>query len=504
MYKLLIVDDEEVEREGMAQFIPWSNYEIELVGTAWNGVEGFEKIQTLRPDIVLTDIKMPVMNGIELIKKTKQDFLETEFIVLSGYGEYEYTSQAMEEGVRHYILKPCDEEKIVEVLEKVKANIQKKLQQKKQTEQYDSTIRRLLPRAREEVFRNILLGREQIEADYQLFMDELEKENQQIRVLAICFEKKIDYLEQFVLENIMGELLGKERLILTTMLDSVYFLVRMVNVKELEQALVKAKDAFSRITDKPILAAISNEGNLENIQEMYLQTKELYRMGAAEHPGELLSYELFKEVQNEVSALVNYDVLRNAEEFGELLFEVYLMFCKMQLDGYTYEQKDEVCRWIGKVLYGESNIPKNKSERDAGTVEWQLLSDMVRFLYEEKCGENEADKEEIRFQTILLTIYQHLTMSEMNIRYLAKEILFMNEDYLGRVFLRYSKERFSPYVLKLRIELAKRIMQYRTDIKMLSVVELIGFPADGQYFSKAFRKITGMSPSEYREQLCRK
>lgn len=104
MYRLLIVDDEELEREGMAEFIPWKEYDIELVGTAWNGVEGLEKIKKLQPDIVITDIKMPVMDGIELIRKAKRLYPDIVFIVLSGYGEYEYTSQAMEEGVRHYIL----------------------------------------------------------------------------------------------------------------------------------------------------------------------------------------------------------------------------------------------------------------------------------------------------------------------------------------------------------------------------------------------------------------
>lgn len=115
MYKLLIVDDEAIERDGMANLIPWQAYGVELVGTAWNGMDGYEKIEALHPDIVLTDIKMPVMNGIELIRKTKYKFPDIEFLILSGYGEYEFTSQAMEEGVRHYILKPCDEAKIVEV-----------------------------------------------------------------------------------------------------------------------------------------------------------------------------------------------------------------------------------------------------------------------------------------------------------------------------------------------------------------------------------------------------
>ena len=64
MYKLLIVDDEDFEREGMAQMIDWKQYDIEMAGTAWNGVEALQKIEALRPDMILTDIKMPVMNGI--------------------------------------------------------------------------------------------------------------------------------------------------------------------------------------------------------------------------------------------------------------------------------------------------------------------------------------------------------------------------------------------------------------------------------------------------------
>ena len=89
MYKLLIVDDEDFEREGIARLINWTQYGIEMVGTAWNGLDGIEKAKRLRPDIVLTDIKMPVMNGIEMIRTLREDFPEMEFAVLSGYGEYD-------------------------------------------------------------------------------------------------------------------------------------------------------------------------------------------------------------------------------------------------------------------------------------------------------------------------------------------------------------------------------------------------------------------------------
>lgn len=124
MYKLLIVDDEQIEREGMAHFIQWDKYDIQLCGTAWNGADALGKIQKDVPDIVLTDIKMPVMNGIELIQKLSETYRNIVVVVLSGYGEYEFTSQAMEYGIRHYILKPCDEDKIVAVMNDAKKEVE--------------------------------------------------------------------------------------------------------------------------------------------------------------------------------------------------------------------------------------------------------------------------------------------------------------------------------------------------------------------------------------------
>ncbi len=98
MHTLLIVDDEEIEREGMAQFIPWETYDMKVVGTARNGAEGLEKIAKYKPDLAIVDIKMPVMNGIEMIRKAREQYPDMTFVVLSGYGDYEFTSQAMELG----------------------------------------------------------------------------------------------------------------------------------------------------------------------------------------------------------------------------------------------------------------------------------------------------------------------------------------------------------------------------------------------------------------------
>lgn len=114
MLKLLIADDERIIRETISNLIDWKSLGVELIGLCSNGLEAYDMIIDESPDIVLTDIKMPGMNGLELIKNIAEINPDTHFIILSGYGEFEYAKEAMKFGIRHYILKPCNEKQISE------------------------------------------------------------------------------------------------------------------------------------------------------------------------------------------------------------------------------------------------------------------------------------------------------------------------------------------------------------------------------------------------------
>lgn len=127
MLKLLIVDDERIIRETMATIIDWNTLDIQLIGTAKDGIEAYNIILDEYPDIVLTDIKMPALSGIELIAKIHEINPQTQFIILSGYGEFEYAKKAMQYGVKHYLLKPCNEMQIVDSIKNIKVTIQNQL-----------------------------------------------------------------------------------------------------------------------------------------------------------------------------------------------------------------------------------------------------------------------------------------------------------------------------------------------------------------------------------------
>ena len=106
-YKVLIVDDEKNIRMGIANNCAWTEYGIGQVMTACNGQEALQLILNEKPDIVITDIKMPIMDGLELIKKTAELYPDTLFAVLSGYDDFDFARTALKHNAIDYLLKPC-------------------------------------------------------------------------------------------------------------------------------------------------------------------------------------------------------------------------------------------------------------------------------------------------------------------------------------------------------------------------------------------------------------
>ena len=496
MYRLLIVDDEEIEREGMAQFIPWEKYGVELAGTAWNGSDGLEKIRNTHPDIVLTDIKMPVMDGIGLIRAAREEFPSVEFIVLSGYGEYEYTSQAMELGVRHYVLKPCDEERISEILRKVEAEIEKKRGQRQKMEDYRQTVEQLLPRAREQILRNLLLERETLNEEGRRFLKEIGAAGEPLRLLGFRAEKGFDELEQFILENVLKELLGGHSVLESVCIDEeVVFLLKEQDTDMLRKAAKRIYTELAPFAKRSLLAAASAGGSAEDLGRLYIEMEDLFQMGYMFPEGSLISRENFGENAGEMEALIDCYRIQKADTFEEILFEVYLMYLKMKAENLSREKMEEVCRW-GAQMLGIAGLEDGRLPEEAGTI--------VEILTGQIAAKNlpgQPDAEEERMRRILLAIYQNLGSQNLSIQYLSKEILYMNEEYFGRLFSRHMKEKFSSFLLNRRIALAKRLILYRPDIRLSQLAEIVGYAPDGQYFSKAFRKVTDMSPTEYKEKI---
>ena len=117
-FAVVIAEDEKLIRNGIFRSIDWTSLDAEIVGLAKNGNEAIQFIETEKPDILLTDIKMAGGNGLDLIKKSKINSPEMKVVIISGYNSFEYAQQAIKLGVKDYILKPIDIEKLRNIIEK--------------------------------------------------------------------------------------------------------------------------------------------------------------------------------------------------------------------------------------------------------------------------------------------------------------------------------------------------------------------------------------------------
>lgn len=133
MIKVLIVEDEEIIRKGLIGTIDWKSKSCTIIGEAINGLDGMEKIIQNFPDLVITDIKMPKMSGLEMVKECYLRGIRFETILLTSYGEFEYAKEGINLGVIDYILKPLDEELLYSALDKVKQRVEEQKNLKKIT-----------------------------------------------------------------------------------------------------------------------------------------------------------------------------------------------------------------------------------------------------------------------------------------------------------------------------------------------------------------------------------
>ena len=128
MYRVLLVDDEPIVLSSLSAILPWDLLECQLVGTAANGMDAYNKICDEYPDIVITDIKMPLLNGLELIERAKKLDADIDFVVLSGYDDFAFAQSAMKFGVKDYHLKPVRKEELTATLQKIIAERRQKEQ----------------------------------------------------------------------------------------------------------------------------------------------------------------------------------------------------------------------------------------------------------------------------------------------------------------------------------------------------------------------------------------
>ncbi|CAM3308510.1 response regulator transcription factor [Paenibacillus lupini] len=518
MYNVLIVDDEPVARQSLRYLIDWEELGFTVKGEAQDGQQALEMLRSQRYALVLTDIRMPVLNGLEMAA-AMQEFTDTPVVILSGYDDFAYAREGLRLGVKEYLLKPVDEEDLIALLQKLAAELrEQQLLEKRQ--------RLGLSAGRDQLLRRLAHGQVAArELEEQLLLMELPSHHERYACLLLELDFLADgempdrdtELMRFAIRNIAEELADGRGYIFEESEERIGVLLGG-NAKEmdLEECRLWAESLRSS-TMKYAKASVTigigrSVGSIMEIKRSWSEAEEaldrkflsgagtvLLPHGKAESDGEP---DMLRTLESEVLEMVRSsrraDTLRalarlwecfKTEQISEGRAKLSVLELFIQLFRLVKEQGASHDRLFDPALGDYERIMRIKT-----------MDELLRFM-ENKCGDvldALQRTKEIRPNKIVLEvkqIVQEQYAGNVSLRSVAA-MIYMNPNYLGKLFKANTEQSFNDYVLQVRMEKAKELLLH-TDKKVYEIALEVGF-SELDWFYKRFKTYTGVSTSDYR------
>ncbi|MCS7464466.1 response regulator [Paenibacillus doosanensis] len=512
MYKVLLVDDERIILDGISRIVDWAGTGTVLADTARNGIEAFEKVKENRPDIIISDIKMPGMDGLQLAAKIGREYPEIKFVLLSGFGEFEYARSAIEYGVKHYLLKPCNENKIMEVLHE----LVEELNRERDSEQFVRSMRegleKVLPHVKEQFLKEFVTNKTYGNRDWEYYSQlfRLELGRREVRLLLCHLDGPFEFEHLFAVKNIAEELLEKT-VLSSTVGDHVLIMVEdPESVGELHERIERIRETFLKYYRIDLTVALSEADDITRARTLYKQTLEClnYRFYLGE--GSLITERDIEGMSRAepVELGFNEDNLMLQIKTGnweEAAHEIDLFFQKVgELRADISTSKSYVIQlFMAMIRLGDAEDMHGYMDKMVKLMQLETLQAIQLFFKETGHQiaslhyEQNKHKHSAIVSKVVEIISEHLGNPELSLNWVARQMLYMNSDYLGKLFKKETGEKFSNYVMKTRISKAIELITQKSDIKIFELAEQLGFGDNPQYFSQVFKKYAGCSPSEY-------
>lgn len=506
--RAVVVEDEILIREGLCRLLHKMFPEIEIVGVAGNGQEGLACIEENDPDLVITDIKMPGMDGIAMISKVQELGMHPKVIILTAYSEFTYAQQAVRLGVNDYIIKPVVVQEFVQTIRRVQNLCE---QEKKRTPDTMGSL--------ETIISGILHGVTVLDGEIEEYLSRrygITKSTNFIELLVYmgdCFETQKKRKQQE-----MSRIL-REKNLEYCLVDMEYDRVCAAVIygyscrQDIErwyqnQVLFQKREKW----EQKIGYGMSEVTGIEEIREGYQKLLSYMDWSIVLGDDVLISYPRVADIQTEICVypveLENQMKIAICTGEGEKIHKVVEQFCDYFHNGKVYLPK-EVKESYVRFFWSMINIAKEVDCIDYKQIDQKMLlehimsaktGDELRNIYDELRGYMKVSVRESegislavkKAQSMIHEFYQDgVTLGEIADR------LNLTQEYLGAQFHKELGENFSSYIRNYRLTKAKELL-IGTQLKQYEIAEKVGY-TDAKYFARVFKECVGMSPAEYRK-----
>ena len=561
MIKVFLVEDEYAIREGIKKSVDWEKNGFELVGEAGDGEMAFPKILKTKPDILITDIRMPFMDGLELATLVKKELSDIKIVVLSGYDDFNYAKQAISIGVEEYILKPVSGENLLKELGKIAESIKAHRQEEQAREKYLQDMEEIRALERQKFIHDMIDGKismqESLEQGRELGIDITatyysivlfqaflkDREDSDVNAYSgvneeilkrikeefadldnvylyeqvgdvLCFLEKSDTLEEMGTNINRG--IGRITDIMKDFEDWIYFISCGKSVERIRDVNNSYRDASRRFADRYMLdesCIILGNDDTPQRQRKIRETIEAEKKDSAQDMdlGNIDIRKLdisgidFKMLSQKT--ILHFLRSGTLSEVGDLVNEYFNSIGEDAMGSIMFRQYI----LMESLLSGLTFLDSMGVGRDKASDILGELKDPIKFV------ENlDSSKEYIRLLLNSMIEYRNQISDKKYLEIIEKAKKFIQDEYRNEDMslqlvasnVNVSSNHFSAIFRK---ETGETFIDYLTRVRMENAKELltctsmktseIGFEVgyrDPHYFSYIFKKTIGMSPKEYR------
>lgn len=531
MFRVMIVEDEIPVRNLIVESVEWEKLGFKIVYAAGDGKEALEFLEDEQVDLIITDIYMPFMDGIEFVKRLREKDQLCKVIFLTGYNDFEYAREAIHLEASQYLLKPITRDELENVLTKMHSSIEEEILERRKVLRLKQEFSKQQESLRDKLLLDIMIGdlpKDRIIGACKGLQCSIEGKGFRVGVLEVVNRELVGSREwnhdfsvlYFAITNIAKEIIEEHGKVITGEMGRVILLFTFseefnegIVVSLLERMIRTMRHLYE------MDLAIGLGERVDQVTELSKSYKEAnialeYKI--IEGLNRVISYSDVERIPvQDVSQVKNYiaeieSAIRVNDE-NQMKKYLSLFFESIKFNRFTLNDFKSYTLTLLTRIY--SSFQQCLQMEEYFAIECQVIEQILKankmeeiqqILYllcvemGKRVDEQREDHKDSLVKRGMLIIEEEYSQSELDLNYIS-ERLFVSSGYFARIFRKSTGQTFVDYLTNYRLDKAKELLR-TTNLKVFEISERIGYE-DAHYFSYNFRKNLGMTPGQFRKEV---